>query len=114
MRLIDADNLLIEMEAGCIPIHEKGISGITGDESCIKDYIDNAPTVDAEPVKYGKWLIDEDRVLQPNKDGTFSVGNTYTCFECNWKCSCEDKLNFSYCPNCGAKMECKENECEQA
>ena len=44
MRLIDADLLLEEMSAGCIPIMEKGISGITGDNECIKDYIDNAPT----------------------------------------------------------------------
>ena len=44
MRLIDADLLLEEMSAGCIPIMEKGISGAMGDNDCIKDYIDNAPT----------------------------------------------------------------------
>ena len=46
-RLIYANDLLNEMTAGCIPIHEKGISNILGDESCIKDYIDNAPTIEA-------------------------------------------------------------------
>ena len=43
---IDAEDLIKNMEAGCIPIHEKGISGILGDESCIKDYIDKAVRVD--------------------------------------------------------------------
>lgn len=49
MRPIDADALIMEMDAGCMPIRDKGISGITGDESCIKDYIDKAPTIKAEP-----------------------------------------------------------------
>lgn len=43
---IDAEDLIKNMEAGCILIHEKGISGILGDESCIKDYIDKAVRVD--------------------------------------------------------------------
>lgn len=43
---IDAEDLIKNMEAGCIPIHVKGISGILNDESCIKDYIDKAVRVD--------------------------------------------------------------------
>lgn len=50
MRLIDANRLLEDMGASCMPIMEKGISQVTGDESSIKDYIDHAPTVDAVPV----------------------------------------------------------------
>lgn len=46
MRLIDADELLINMGAGCIPIMEEGISGVTGDKMTIKDYIDMEPTVE--------------------------------------------------------------------
>lgn len=49
MRPIDADALIMEMDAGCMPIMEKGISGVIGDESCIKDYIDKAPTIATEP-----------------------------------------------------------------
>lgn len=106
MRLIDADNLYCEVKK------------IIGNKASAKAWamanaIRTAPTIKAEPVKHGKWLIDEGRVLQSNIDGTFSIGNTYICSECNWKCSCEEKLDFSYCPNCGAKMEVG-NECEQA
>lgn len=43
-RLIDANALIAELSAGCMPIYEKGISGLMGDNSTIKDYIDSAPT----------------------------------------------------------------------
>ncbi len=50
MRLIDADRLIEDMAASCLPTLEKGISGITGDESTIVDHITHAPTIDAVPV----------------------------------------------------------------
>lgn len=53
MRLIDADALKDEMRAGCVPIDLGGITGITGDDDSIEDYIDAAPTIDAIPVE---WL----------------------------------------------------------
>lgn len=53
MRLIDGDALKDEMRAGCVPIGLGGITGVTGDDDSIEDYIDNAPTIDAIPVE---WL----------------------------------------------------------
>lgn len=50
MRLIDADRLIEDMGASCLPIMEKGISEITGDESSIVDHINSAPAIDAVPV----------------------------------------------------------------
>ncbi len=90
MRLIDADDLINEMEAGCIPIYEKGISGVLGDESCIKDYIDNAPAIDAEPVKYCEWIPDD-----------YEYNH---CSGCGYEQD-EPEYVTPYCPNCGAKME---------
>lgn len=56
MRLIDADVLKDEMRAGCVPIDLGGITGITGDNDSIGDYIDAAPTIDAIPVEWiMKW-----------------------------------------------------------
>jgi hypothetical protein len=40
-RLLDADDLIAELEAACMPIHEKGISGIPGDNSSIADIINS-------------------------------------------------------------------------
>jgi hypothetical protein len=53
VRLGDLDALKDEMRAGCVPIDLGGITGITGDDDSIEDYIDAAPTIDAIPVE---WL----------------------------------------------------------
>lgn len=57
MRPIDADALKDEMRAGCVPIDLGGITGITGDDDSIEDYIDAAPTIDAIPVEWLKGLM---------------------------------------------------------
>ena len=54
------------------------------------DVIDKQPTINAVPVRYGKWI--------PNNPFT---GN---CSECGSESNMKDK----YCPNCGAKMNGKE------
>lgn len=62
MRLIDADRLIEDMAASCLPTMEKGISGLTGDESTIVDHINHAPTIDAVPLDrlgdFGKLFMD--------------------------------------------------------
>ena len=50
----------------------------------------NAPTVDAEPVRHGRWL-------------TSPTGWLY-CSECEGEPPCEINVGTDYCPNCGAKM----------
>lgn len=98
MRLIDANNLLEEMGAGCIPILEKGISQVTGDESTIKDYIDQAPTVDAEPVRHGEWVARKE-IFDGEQEQVDAIG----CSQCGK--SQRVFRRTPYCPNCGAKMD---------
>jgi len=63
--------------------------------------IDSAPTIEAEPVKHGKW-IDE--------------GNDYWhCSECNHDWYFDEYIpiadfDMNYCPNCGAKMDKEESK----
>lgn len=86
MRLIDADALI---EALGLDQHNNG-EGMTSDEEWIAEAIMNAPTIEAEPVRRGRWK---------DIDYLFS--------ECS-VCECiVDTLNnaANYCPNCGAKME---------
>lgn len=71
MRLIDADALLEDMGAGCIPIVEKGISCVTGDEKTIKDYIDTQPSVQ-------QWIPVAERL--PRDKGEYLV----TYHPCYW------------------------------
>lgn len=48
--------------------------------------IENAPTVDAEPVRHGHWEWDGD----------------YICSNCGER---GHRNKWNYCPNCGAKMD---------
>lgn len=54
-RYINADNLINELSAACMPIYEKGITGILGDNSSIADIINEQPTADVQEVKRGYW-----------------------------------------------------------
>ena len=98
MRLIDADELdRAFSEARWY--HDGGIHHwgdrsnwcLMGEE--VERLITEAPTIDAEPVRRGKWEA--------------NVGGVY-CSECAdaWSDEVESMIqSFNYCPNCGAKME---------
>ncbi len=49
------------------------------------------PTIDAEPVRHGKWIYHEDDIMPWN-----------SCSLCG--CEAFDLHGANYCPNCGAKM----------
>lgn len=51
--------------------------------------INNAPTVDAEPVRHGHWVAE------------ISDEEEYKCSECGDK----EYYTCNYCPNCGARMD---------
>jgi hypothetical protein len=93
-RLIDADAFAKKAYDVAYPIihgwneHELGLS-IFG----IAQLLDDAPTVDAVPVRHGKWIFGS------------TLGHSWMkCSEC---CVSQDgqTLCFSYCPNCGARMD---------
>lgn len=98
-RYIDADNLINELSAACMPIYEKGITGILGDNSSIADIINEQPTADVQEVKHGDWL----------KPGNDPIDNKqWICSECKgltetaYYCG---HCYYNYCPNCGARMD---------
>lgn len=57
----------------------------------IEKAIDDAPTVDAEPVRHGYWEVDEDGNIKCSECGHRGVGD-------------------NYCERCGAKMDEVEDE----
>lgn len=95
MRLIDADALIHDIKH-CLWDwkHLDGISAVIVLRQTISD-IKNQPTVEAEPVRHGKWLTPRGHE------------NARCCSVC--KCIYhKDSVQFyEYCPNCGAKMERK-------
>lgn len=98
-KYIDADNLINELSAVCMPIYEKGITGILGDNSSIADIINEQPTADVQEVKRGYWKFNQHS----------KVVASFRCSECQ-----TPFYNFGnskilsptpYCPNCGARMD---------
>ena len=61
------------------------------------------PAADVEPVKHGPWKKSKG-YERPTENG-FVHDDRYVCDCCGWGCCCETKLDFIFCPNCGAKMD---------
>lgn len=99
MRLIDADELKSVFT-------EKSTEAVCGAELCkaIISRIDDTPTIDAVPVRRGKWFI-----------GTVPY---FVCSECKnrtplkWDERRGYVLDYRspYCPNCGARMDAERKE----
>ena len=84
MRPIDADALNIDREH----------FDTYADYSHAFDMIDNAPTIDAVPVRHGKWE------MKPDPFGFFH--DIPVCSECGRTTKMREKT--LYCPHCGARM----------
>ena len=112
MRLIDADALIDVLTQRCCKNCDKRMGTKNGkrrmiyeigeapcracDVDDLKMELDEAPTIDAEPIRHGKWI-----------DCKGSNGKDYRkCSECLHTQDITGLLN--YCPVCGAKMEGEE------
>ena len=98
MRLIDADKLkhdVLDWEA-CY----NGFSDAY-DKARIIDAIDEQPTVDAEPVRHGKWIKGEKIYPDMLNDSTYG----YWCSERHHIDVHGDNVEVLYCWHCGAKMD---------
>ena len=73
-----------------------------------EEVIDAVPAVDVMPVKHGHWKKGKG-YERPTENG-FVHDDRYFCDYCGWGCCCETKLDFCFCPNCGAKMDGRDNE----
>lgn len=71
-------------------------------QRCI-EIVSNAPTIDAEPVRHGKWIRQTD-----TRFGEM-LNDILICSECNIAFSTLSMIRRSYCPNCGARMD-EEND----
>lgn len=104
MRLIDGD-ALIESMGVSDAVKWGNKDGYQQDKSYstlmryeIKDYIDSQPTIDAVPVKHGKWF-----------DAMVGELPVQVCDQCiMFFPLAYTGGGYHYCPNCGAKMDLKE------
>ena len=86
MRLIDAD--LLKLEIACV----------YGSNPQYINWLNHAPTVDAVPVRHGKW-IDEGQYAD------FFPHHAWRCSECGEHVIEIDTPWYKYCPNCGTRMD---------
>lgn len=93
VKYIDADNLINELSAACMPIYEKGITGILGDNSSIADIINEQPTTAVQEVKRGYWQN------KYRSGTTIKEGVVSSC------CDMWNNRKSQFCPNCGARMD---------
>lgn len=100
MRLIDADALTKCIESDKIDNETLGIITALGDGlqaetlnmTCDRhiQMIKDIPTIEAEPVKRGKWI--------------YNSPVTMKCDQCGLVIKDWDQHRFKLCPNCGARM----------
>lgn len=69
-----------------------------GGDVIIADDIKAIPAADVAPVRHGKWICtgNMDRKTRETH---------YKCSICGFDATQPHPLNYSYCPNCGAKMD---------
>lgn len=95
MRLIDADaaadEIMRETENHADDLNMVGIALMVGIAKMLRDE-NNFPTIEAEPVRHGRWIIDK--------------GDMW-CSECGYEDVTEfgEPEDYHYCPNCGCYMK---------
>ena len=101
MRLIDADALIEDTK------NFSESYWVNWTSQKVMAWIDNAPTIEAEPVRHGRWIM---------------RGGYFRCSECDAKALWERKggtggwssefeqAKTKVCPNCFAKMDKGEEE----
>lgn len=120
MRLIDADAFIRYIDRG----HLRSQHELCFSERDVVKMIDKQPTIEAEPVKHGRWI------LKANKEpSNYRWNVTAECSECcdekgeiwggffpgvpDWLARdtallyAKDVKISNYCPNCGAYMSNK-------
>lgn len=99
MRQIDADAVLVEVKKAA------GFSDRRGQLAHAISCIENAPTIEAVPVRHGRWQgWTTSRWTGKYKDYDEPEFKDYTYYTCS-ECYRKSVVRELYCPQCGAKMD---------
>ena len=110
VRLIDANALYEKVDESQAHNNHQGIahSVHNTEHAHFKCMIHQAPTIEAEPVRHGRWIEQE----SPN-------GGHFNCSECGHECTvpCSEMIDprdyvcylDDYCGKCGARMNANES-----
>lgn len=108
MRLIDADELIDHKFKSASERMDLSVAYMKGWNDAIDSINENAPTIEAEPVRHGKWIKGEKIYPDMLNDSTYG----YWCSECHHIDVHGDNVEVLYCWSCGAKMDLDEVEDE--
>lgn len=110
MRTIDADVLKRKVQRLATEAWKMQVK--TSVETILNqfiDYIDHAPTVDAVPVRHGRWI--KKRYWSEGVGMGERYGYYYSCSKCgNLVCGGYDECGKKYCDECGARMDGKDGD----
>ena len=88
-RLIDAEKTMNKLLYGDAYISEELAE-------YIKQVFDEQPTIEADPVKHGRWVVTH-------------LPDVFQCDYCKKATKmdelCDSEILRAYCPNCGARMD---------
>ena len=104
VRLVDADVILKNAQTYSIEFGEYIGDDVRDVDAIFASRIKCAPAVDAVPVMHGKWLnsVAGEKIIKCSKCKTqYYVGATK-----------ENTKQYKLCPNCGARMDGKDDENE--
>jgi hypothetical protein len=96
-RLIDADALRDKLQAEIdkgIPPFDDVMGSIRCGIRLARNIVEDEPTIDAEPVRHGKWMPISSNKKWIDVSKCSVCGKQYSLYP----------LDYNYCPNCGADM----------
>lgn len=96
-RLIDADALIESMHEH--PFVQHSLKALTG----------RMPTVDAVPVRHGRWTADESTYTDGEAQCSICK-TTYYMDDLYWVGEKAQSELPNYCPHCGARMDAEKEE----
>ena len=97
MRLIDADALMMPINASW---RDAGLH--SEDYGKIKRWIKNAPTIEAEPVKHGRW---EEKTVSNCRIDEWQSARCSVCGRYHTTPYLYYFTDYKYCPTCGTPMD---------
>lgn len=109
MRLIDADALLEKFNRKAdiwTALTDEDTAGDFAFYCKLADAVEDMPTVDAVPVKHGRW--EEQTVGSYEENSVIADWQSAKCSECGLYLTTPYLYYFTkhnFCPECGAKMD---------
>lgn len=101
IRLIDANALVADYRicGGCKDFKNCDGHVVMCDSTRVRQAINDAPTIEARPVKHGTWKYSKTEGLPTNR---------FVCSECyglTIVSTYRNRCMLGFCPNCSAEME---------